>query len=143
MERAQVSKAGPHLERAVDALAAFARVPVDGVSNLPNSDMLFCEVVMHRTGVVRSYTVGLYRQLSVPEGEGEELYRVGFDIELDDSAELLAVTPTPQKAFVPIIELWGDAPDVDDWLAELRRTPAYPALAAAQITNLALVSDQL
>lgn len=143
MSRAQVSKSGPHLGRAVDALADFARVPVDEVSTLPNSDMLFCEVVMHRTGVVRSYTVGLYRQLSIPEGEGEELYRVGFDIELDESAELLSATPTPQKAFVPIIELWGDASDLDEWLTELRRAPAYRTLAAAQMTSLTTVNDRL
>lgn len=142
LEEAGFSFESPSLDRAIDAMSTFIREPMKNIPQGTDTDRVFCEFGAGTTNDPSDWWFGIYRQVFVAE-DSQNMMRFGLEIVLKETPQLAALVSGTGAAETPPIELWRESSEVDEWLAEIRAAPTFPALSNAPITDVHFTNDPL
>lgn len=142
LKEAGFSFESPSLDRAIEALSAFIREPMEDIAQGTDADRAFCEFGAGTANDPSDWYFGIYRQVFVAE-DSQNMMRYGLEIVLNDSPQLAALVSEPGAAEASYVELWRESSEVDEWLAEIRAAPAFPALLNAPIARAHFIADPL
>lgn len=131
----------PSVERAIEAMTTFIREPMEGIPRGLGIDRVFCEAGRDDFGGAASWSFGIYRQMIVNE-DPESMMRFGLEIFLEETPQLVALAPADAEDFSSI-KLWRESSEINEWLAEIRSAPTFPAILKAPITEVHFTEDPL
>ncbi len=142
LDEAGFSFESPSVERAIEAMTAFIREAMEGIPQGTDTDRVFCEAGPGGVDDPTDWSFGIYRQVFVAE-DCQDMMRFGLFFFLKETPQLAALAPAADAEGPSPIELWRDSSEVDEWLAEIRSAPTFPALRDAPITEVHFTEDPL